>query len=321
MQRTGRIAAAATFSTLLVAGTITGFMLTGGSAKASTSAGTCTLGSTSATATGTALPTSCTIGTVTSQITIGAPLDIYVAAQASSPSKDGDTVSLSGQFECFDAQQQGPGFLADPTSLPTLTTANAVSDSADFGFEVQDPANCTVYVTATDSAVVAGDQITVSLEYDPNPNPVTTTATASPTPTATTSTSTPAPVTAHEVRGFDGTCVDDFGNSSAERTKIGIWTCNSKDTAQSWTYSGDELHIHGMCLNAKGNGKSGSKLILWKCNGAANEIFVHNSKQEYVEKTNGWKYCIDDPAYSTKNGTQLFVYSCNNGPNQHWTLP
>ncbi|HXL96580.1 MAG TPA: RICIN domain-containing protein [Streptosporangiaceae bacterium] len=300
---------------MLVAGTITGFMFTGGTAKASTSDGTCTLGA--AATSGTAV-TSCTIGTETDQITVGEPLDIFVAAQASSPADGGDPVSLSGQFNCVDAQQQGPGFLADPTAIPTLTTANTAYDSADFAFEVQDPASCTVYVTATDPTVAAGDQITVSLEYDPNTG-TTTTATASPTPTATTSTS--APVTVHEVHGFDGTCVDDFGNSSAERTKIGIWTCNSKDTAQSWTYSGDELHIHGMCINAKGNGKSGSKLILWKCNGAANEIFVHTSKQEYVEKTNGWKYCIDDPAFSTKNGTQLFVYACNNGPNQHWSLP
>jgi hypothetical protein len=280
MQRTGRIAAAATFSTLLVAGTITGFMLTGGTAKASSSAGTCKLESSSTTAASSA---SCTIGTVTSQIPIGAPLDIFVGASASSPTADGgDTVSLSGQFDCLDSQGQDTGLVDIPTTIPTLTTAVPTNQSAPFAFVVQDPSSCTVYVTATDASVAVGDVITVSLEYDPNTS-VGTTATASPTPTATKST--PASVTAHEVRGFDGTCVDDFGNSSAERTKIGIWTCNSKDTAQSWTYSGDELHIHGMCVNAKGNGKSGSKLILWKCNGAANEIFVHNSKQAPISST------------------------------------
>jgi endo-1,4-beta-xylanase len=187
-----------------------------------------------------------------------------------------------------------------------------------------DPSTCNVEVTATDALIAPGDTITVTLEYNENPSDTTTTATATATatatPTATTSTS--APATVHQARGFDGTCVDDFGDSSSERAKIGIWTCSSTDTAQSWSYSGDELKIHGdMCINAKGNGKSGSKLILWPCNGSANEVFVHNSKQEYVEKAGGWKYCIDDPAYSTKNGTQLFVYSCNSGPNQHWSLP
>jgi hypothetical protein len=314
MQRTGRIAAAATFSTLLVAGTITGFMFTGGTAKAATSAGTCTL---VGAATGVTPVTSCTIGIATDPVSITAPLDIYVTATATAPPDGGETVTLSGDLECNDSQQQPTGLEPISATIP-LTTATPEAPSSPFTFVVQDPSSCTVFVTATDTGIAADDTIVLSLEYDPNTS-TTTTATASPTPTATTSTS--APVTVHEVHGFDGTCVDDFGNSSAERTKIGIWTCNSKDTAQSWTYSGDELHIHGMCINAKGNGKSGSKLILWKCNGAANEIFVHTSKQEYVEKTNGWKYCIDDPAFSTKNGTQLFVYACNDGPNQHWSLP
>jgi hypothetical protein len=40
-----------------------------------------------------------------------------------------------------------------------------------------------------------------------------------------------------------------------------------------------------------------------------------------VEKANSYKLCIDDPAFSTKGGTQLMVYTCNNGANQHWTEP
>ncbi len=33
-------------------------------------------------------------------------------------------------------------------------------------------------------------------------------------------------------------------------------------------------------------------------------------------KANGGKYCLDDPAYSTRNGTQLIVYTCHDGANQ-----
>jgi hypothetical protein len=318
MERRRRIAAAATFSTLLVAGTIGGFMLTTGTATASTTEGTpCTLGA----PTGGTPVTSCTIGTISDQLTINQPLDIFAQATATQPASGGDTVTLNENFICEDDDLQETGWQTGIAGAISLKTANADVSSSPFNLLVSTPVNCQVYVTASDTAVVAGDQITVSLEYDPNPNPVSTvTATASPTPTTTTST---APATkVYQVHGFDGTCVDDFGDSSSERAKIGIWTCSSTDTAQSWSYSGDELKIHGdMCINAKGNGKSGSKLILWPCNGSANEVFVHNSKQEYVEKAGGWKYCIDDPAYSTKNGTQLFVYSCNSGPNQHWSLP
>ena len=35
-------------------------------------------------------------------------------------------------------------------------------------------------------------------------------------------------------------------------------------------------------------------------------------------KANGGKYCLDDPASSTHNGTQLIVWTCKNGTNQHW---
>jgi hypothetical protein len=31
--------------------------------------------------------------------------------------------------------------------------------------------------------------------------------------------------------------------------------------------------------------------------------------------------CLDDPASNTTNGTQLVLWTCNGGANQHWTLP
>jgi hypothetical protein len=33
----------------------------------------------------------------------------------------------------------------------------------------------------------------------------------------------------------------------------------------------------------------------------------------------GSTLCLDDPAYSAKNGTQLIVYTCKNSANQHWS--
>lgn len=57
------------------------------------------------------------------------------------------------------------------------------------------------------------------------------------------------------------------------------------------------------------------------CNGSANEIWVHKSNGEYVLKANGSSLCLDDPAYSTANGTQLIVYTCSGTRNQRWSLP
>jgi hypothetical protein len=122
----------------------------------------------------------------------------------------------------------------------------------------------------------------------------------------------------HEVKGYDGKCMDDNGNSSALRAKVQIWTCYN-DASQQWAYSHGELKHGNLCLNAQGGGSNGAHMILWTCNGAPNEVWTRTSSGEYVLGASG--PCLDDPAYSTKNGTQLDVYACHNGANQRWTLP
>jgi hypothetical protein len=122
----------------------------------------------------------------------------------------------------------------------------------------------------------------------------------------------------HEIKGYDAKCADDNGNSSADRAKVQIWSCVN-DASQQWSFSGGELKHGSMCMNDSGNAGNGGHVILWTCNGAANEIWQHTSSNEYVLKSKG--LCLDDPAYSTRNGTQLEVYHCHNGSNQHWSLP
>jgi hypothetical protein len=121
-----------------------------------------------------------------------------------------------------------------------------------------------------------------------------------------------------EVKGYGGKCMDDNGASSADRAKVQIWTCYN-DASQQWTYTGGELRHGSMCLNDQGNAGNGGHVILWRCDGAVNEIWTRTSSGEYALGASG--PCLDDPAYSTRNGTQLDVYACHNGANQHWTLP
>jgi hypothetical protein len=123
------------------------------------------------------------------------------------------------------------------------------------------------------------------------------------------------------VRGYGGKCLDDKGNGSSNRTPIIIWTCNSSDSAQGWTFSGGELKHNGHCANVQGGGASGHKLILWTCNGSSNEKWFHSgSDGEYVLSGSTTVFlCLDDPGYSRTNGTQLTVYACHGTSNQHWT--
>ncbi len=170
------------------------------------------------------------------------------------------------------------------------------------------PDQCTVSAAVTLPNSASGDHLSVAITY-------TTGSTASPSASA------PAPASGHVVQGYAGKCVDDAGNSSADRAKVQIWSCNSFDKAQLWTYSNGELVHNGMCANDQRSGGNGSKVILYSCNGGSNELWTYLSNGEYVLKARGGKYCLDDPAYSTRNGTQLIVYTCKDSANQRWSKP
>ena len=125
----------------------------------------------------------------------------------------------------------------------------------------------------------------------------------------------------HPVVGFGGKCVDDKGNSSANRTAVVIWSCSGSDQAENWQFSNGELVHNGKCLNDQGNGGSRSKVILYSCNGGSNEKWSELANGELKLQAHGGTACMDDPRSSTKNGTQLIVYTCHDTANQQWKLP
>jgi hypothetical protein len=174
------------------------------------------------------------------------------------------------------------------------------------------PSSCDIHATIT-ATVHASATIGITINF--TPQAAATSSSASPTQTS------PGGGLTGIIKGFAGKCVDDTGNSSSQRATVQIWSCN-RGKAQTWTYSGGEVKHNGLCLNAKGNGKSGARVILWACNGAPNEIWVFNTiNHQVLLKANGFAACLDDPGYSTRNGTQLIVYKCHNTPNQHWSVP
>jgi hypothetical protein len=171
----------------------------------------------------------------------------------------------------------------------------------------------TVGLTSTDTNAngFAPTQFTARLSYTPS------SATASPGPS-------PTPVSGgavHPVKGYDGKCLDDKGNSAANRAVVVIWSCSGSDQAENWKFSSNELIHNGKCLNDQGNGGSRSKVILWSCTGGSNEKWSELANGELKLKSHGGTLCLDDPGYSTKNGTQLIVYNCKASANQKWALP
>ena len=160
--------------------------------------------------------------------------------------------------------------------------------------------------TPTSTPPACPTEFTATLNY---------TSAASPSPSATSG----SPV--HPVKGYGGKCLDDKGNSSSNRAEVVIWSCSGSDQAENWQFSSNELKHNGKCLNDQGNGGSRSKLILWSCNGAANEKWSGLANGELKLQSHGGTLCMDDPRSSTKNGTQLIVYSCTDSANQKWKLP
>ncbi len=316
MRRWRLVAAATVSSGVLAGGMFAAFNLT-----ASAATNTCAYTPPGGTTT---VAPSCTI----TGYTVTNPVSVTFGVNTT---PGGVTVTLNWSVYCTDSAQQNTSTVQGTDSLPIPAGSGTGSQSATFllqnsSLPLSEAASCTfttvsaTEVTATPTGGTAPPVVTalgLAITYTGQPAA---SPTPSPTPTTTTSTGTVTHYN-NQVHGFDGTCLDDKGNKSAERTAVILWSCNNTDQAQGWTYSGSELKIHGMCLNAKGSGTQGSHLILWTCNGAGNEIFTHRSNGEFAEKANGYKYCIDDPAYSTKNGTQPFMYTCNNGGNQHFTKP
>lgn len=119
---------------------------------------------------------------------------------------------------------------------------------------------------------------------------------------------------------FDGKCLDDTNNSTANGNKIQIWTCNGLPN-QKWTYAEDgTLRIHGKCLDIVNRSTAaGAKLQLWTCNGGENQRWAVIGNAQLMNPAS--EYCLSDPADSAKNGTQLRIAGCGSIPSQEWTLP
>jgi hypothetical protein len=136
---------------------------------------------------------------------------------------------------------------------------------------------------------------------------------ANPTPTPSPSANYPL------IKGYGGKCLDDKGNSAANRTEVIIWTCNSADPSQGWKFTNGELNHNGKCADDRANGGAGTKVILWTCTRAPDQTWSHSDGEFVLSSRSHGKLCLTDPGYSTANRTQLTVSACRNTTNQHWT--
>jgi hypothetical protein len=321
MRKSRRIAIGAAVSSLVAAGGMFfGLQLVAhansqGSCDSSASPGT------------TSAPITCTLPNSTdTDTTINTPSAIQVVVNL----EKGDGVTPADQYIAITytlyCSEGGNQATTTNTTAPALPAQQAITSSVTDNLVLGEtaPDSCTVEnLTATLEASTDGGKtftdvtsgvFVMTLEWTPAASPSTS--------SSSTSTSTPPP-SGHvsTIKGYDNKCLDDRGNSSSNRAQVIIWSCNSSDAAQGFTFSGGELKHNGKCANIQGGAASGHKLILWTCNGASNEKWFHSSSDgEFVSAgTAHGLVCVDDPGYSKSNGTQLIAYTCHNTGNQHWT--
>jgi hypothetical protein len=232
--------------------------------------------------------------------TIASPGSITVSADTGRTSEE---VDVNWTVTCIDStgsqsQQGATDRSATPASVPLAPLPPTAADG-----------QCSVSVT-----------MGLPNPYSLNP-PVDYTGTLTYTSAGSSSGPASSAPAVHPIVGFDGKCVADKGNSSANGAKIQIWSCSSSDQAENWKYSNDEFVHNGKCLNDKGSGGSRSKVILYACNGGSNEKWIERSDGELELEAHNGTLCLSDPLSSTKNGTQLIVSACRASASQEWSLP
>jgi chitinase len=128
----------------------------------------------------------------------------------------------------------------------------------------------------------------------------------------------PPPSGGSAIHGYGGKCVDVAGASTANGTKVDLYTCNGTN-AQAWTHSGATFQALGKCLDVAAAGTAnGTKVQLYDCNGTAAQAWTVGSNNSLVNSGSG--KCLDDTDWSTTDGNQLQIWTCGGTANQAWTL-
>ncbi|SMD22596.1 ThuA domain-containing protein [Kibdelosporangium aridum] len=121
------------------------------------------------------------------------------------------------------------------------------------------------------------------------------------------------------ITGPGGKCADVNGGSTADGTKIQLWTCDNS-SKQQWTVNGNTLRAFNKCMNvAGGSTANGAQVQLSTCNGSGVQNWAPGANGSLVNSQSG--KCLDANGASTANGTQLIIWTCHGGTNQRWTLP
>lgn len=105
-------------------------------------------------------------------------------------------------------------------------------------------------------------------------------------------------------------------------TACAMLSANAANVEMYW------IHTTTWAMNVQGAGGAGSPIILWNgWLGSANSEWIATPRTAYnglfgyeIAAVYNPSLCLDDPGFSTTNGRQMDVWSCNGGDNQTWVF-
>jgi alpha-galactosidase len=102
---------------------------------------------------------------------------------------------------------------------------------------------------------------------------------------------------------------------STDGTQPIIWDCSGQPN-QRWTATGNAIQVFGKCLDAPFNAVAGDAVILFACNGGANQQWAFSADGSIRGVDSG--LCLDVTGNSTGNGTLVELWTCTGAANQRW---
>lgn len=113
-------------------------------------------------------------------------------------------------------------------------------------------------------------------------------------------------------------CVDISNSSTGNGTHANVYPCTGNPNQQFQVGTGGQV-LSAMnlstCLDGNTNANVGDRVILWSCNGGANQQWAV-SGASLVNQVHGLCLDIADPA--TIPGAALVLATCDNSPTQQW---
>lgn len=113
-----------------------------------------------------------------------------------------------------------------------------------------------------------------------------------------------------------GRCLDVPAAAQTNGTGLIIYTCNGAAN-QRWTHTAaGELRVYDNAKCLEAGGSAGSRAVINSCTGGDTQKWTLNANGSVTNVQSG--LCLDVSGRSTANHAAVIAWTCHNGPNQTW---